>query len=183
MGINSTSFVLKCPGSRRPKARSGAAGAGSHGRDPRSMIEDVTMTDSYEEDSDNPLVPARDTQNAPYNYFAPIRHDEQMEEPNDSNDESENPTNVVQVTEQISAPRSPRGGRGEIGGRERTRGGGKWPRQKYLFNSSSVLKPAYRKQKCEAENCVHQYGSSCVDILLQPHLYPHISKSKGANRL
>ena len=51
MGNDSTSFVLRCPGSRRPKGRSGAAGAGSHGRDPRSLIVGITMTDSYEEDS------------------------------------------------------------------------------------------------------------------------------------
>ena len=56
MGINSTSFVLRCPGSRRPKGRSGAAGAGSHGRDPRSPIVGITMTDSYKEDSKSELI-------------------------------------------------------------------------------------------------------------------------------
>ena len=61
----------------------------------------------------------------------------------------------------------------------RTSGGGKWPRQKYVFNSSSMMQSGYHKRKCDAKNCVHQYGSSCADILLQPHLYPHICKKKG----
>ena len=59
------------------------------------------------------------------------------------------------------------------------RGGGKWPKQKYLFNSSSVMQSGYRKRKCDAHNCVHQYGNSCADILLRPQLYPHICKNKG----
>ena len=61
----------------------------------------------------------------------------------------------------------------------RTSGGGKWPRQKYIFNSSSSIKSGYRKRNCHAKNCVHQFGSSCTDVLLQPHLFPHICKNKG----
>ena len=131
--------------------------------------------DDDEDDGDNPLMPAQDHQSRiVYDHFVPLRHDQPIEAYINSNDESENQQNVVRITEQMPAPRN------EVG-RERSRGGGKWPRQKYIFNSSSNLKPGYRKRECEAENCVHQYGSSCVDILLQPHLYPHISKNKGTN--
>ena len=128
--------------------------------------------DDDDDDSDNPLIPAHDHQNViSYDPFVSLRHDQPMEANNDSNNGLEIQPNVVRITEQIPASRTE--------GRERARGGGKWPRQKYIFNSSSVIKPGYRKRECEAENCVHQFGSSCVDILLQPHLYPHISKSKG----
>ena len=128
--------------------------------------------DDDEDDSDNPLIPAHDHQNSiSYGPFVSLRHNQPREANTDSDNGLEVQPNVVRITEQVPAPRTE--------ARERARGGGKWPRQKYIFNSSSVLKPGYRKRECEAENCVHQFGSSCVDILLQPHLYPHISKSKG----
>ena len=130
-----------------------------------------------EDDSDSPLMPAEEYQDVPsYGYFVPLPHEQQMEQTTDLNDDLHNLQNVVRATEHQTRARE------AVGGRER-RPGGKWPRQKYIFNSSSVLKPGYRKRYCEAENCVHQYGSSCVDILLQPHLYPHICKSKGTKRI
>ena len=58
-------------------------------------------------------------------------------------------------------------------------GGGKWPKQKYLFNSSSTIHTEYRKRKCHAVNCVHQFGGSCAAILLRPQLYPQICQKKG----
>lgn len=33
----------------------------------------------------------------------------------------------------------------------RTSGGGKWPRQKYVFNSSSLMQTGYHKRKCDAK--------------------------------
>lgn len=66
---------------------------------------------------------------------------------------------------------------------QRVGGGGKWPKQKYLFNSSSTIHREYRKRKCHAVNCVHQFGSSCAAILLKPQLYPQICQKKGNYRL
>lgn len=121
------------------------------------------------DDSDNPLVPDEDDhQNSTsYNYLMPF-HPGQETRGND--DSVDNQVVTIEDRDHTTYENIPR---------ERRSGGGKWPKQKYMFNSSSLIKSGYRKRNCSAENCVHQYGGSCADILLQPHLYPHICKNKG----
>ena len=124
-----------------------------------------------EEDVENPLIirDDHDGVTAEYSRHERIAYDDDEVE---SDNGSANDRHRIH-TRQESIPY-------ENASRERrVVGGGKWPRQKYIFNSSSVIQSGYRKRKCDAENCVHQFGNSCADILLQPHLYPHICKNKG----
>jgi hypothetical protein len=120
-----------------------------------------------EDDTENPLISEVDLQNLnSYNHLVPFDLDQEANGNNGSDDQDR----VISGHEHTPY---------ENASRERRSGGGKWPRQKYIFNSSSVKQSGYRKRTCVAENCVHQFGSSCADILLQPHLYPHICKNKG----
>ena len=118
-----------------------------------------------EDDAENPLIIEDEHQNVTsYNQHVRISHDQSTDRDHESGNRH--------ITGQEHFPY-------ENVSRGRGVGGGKWPRQKYIFNSSSVIQSGYRKRKCDAENCVHQFGNSCADILLQPHLYPHICKNKG----
>ena len=132
----------------------------------RRRVSGTSQSDE-EDDTENPLISDTESPSLSlYNHLAPFHPGQNTNRENISDDQHM----VISGHEHTTY---------ENLSHERRAGGGKWPRQKYIFNSSSVMQSGYRKRSCVAENCVHQFGSSCADILLQPHLYPHICKNKG----